>query len=114
MVFLVAMTVVAEVAEIAGVFDVAAHWTSHVGRHRTWLLVVALAVACTIALSIDTTAVLLTPVVIAMTLQLGLPAMPFALTTVWLANTASLLLPVSNLSNLIALHRFSQLGVGTH
>ena len=33
-------------AEIAGVFDVAAHWTSHAGRHRTWLLwllVVALA-----------------------------------------------------------------------
>ncbi|GGB79373.1 arsenic transporter [Knoellia flava TL1] len=117
MVFLVAMTVVAEVAEIAGVFDVAAHWTSHAGRHRTWLLwllVVALATACTIVLSIDTTAVLLTPVVIAMTRQLGIPAMPFALTTVWLANTASLLLPVSNLSNLIALHRFSSLGVGTH
>ncbi|MFW5473510.1 SLC13 family permease [Knoellia sp. CPCC 206450] len=117
MLFLVAMTVVAEVAEIAGVFDVAAHWTSHAGRHRTWLLwllVVALATACTIVLSIDTTAVLLTPVVIAMTRQLGIPAMPFALTTVWLANTASLLLPVSNLSNLIALHRFSSLGVGTH
>lgn len=117
MVFLVAMTVVAEVAEMAGVFDVAAHWTSHAGRHRTWLLwllVVALATACTIVLSIDTTAVLLTPVVIAMTRQLGIPAMPFALTTVWLANTASLLLPVSNLSNLIALHRFSQLGMGTH
>lgn len=117
MVFLVAMTVVAEVAEIAGVFDVAAHWTSHAGRHRTWLLwllVVVLATACTIVLSIDTTAVLLTPVVIAMTRQLGIAAMPFALTTVWLANTASLLLPVSNLSNLIALHRFSALGVTTH
>ena len=117
MVFLVAMTVVAEVAEIAGVFDVAAHWTAHAGRRRTWLLwllVVLLATACTIVLSIDTTAVLLTPVVIAMTRQLGIAAMPFALTTVWLANTASLLLPVSNLSNLIALHRFSALGVGTH
>ncbi|MEO6019906.1 MAG: SLC13 family permease [Knoellia sp.] len=117
MVFLVAMTIVAEVAEIAGVFDVAAHWTSHAGRQRTWLLwllVVALATACTIVLSIDTTAVLLTPVVIPMTRQLGIAAMPFALTTVWLANTASLLLPVSNLSNLIALHRFSVLGVATH
>ncbi|KGN37925.1 SLC13 family permease [Knoellia subterranea] len=117
MLFLVAMTVVAEIAEMAGVFDVAAHWTSHAGRHRTWLLwllVVALATACTIVLSIDTTAVLLTPVVIAMTRQLGIPAMPFALTTVWLANTASLLLPVSNLSNLLALHRFSAMGIGTH
>jgi arsenical pump membrane protein len=117
MVFLVAMTVVAEVAEVAGVFDVAAHWTAHAGRHRTWLLwllVVVLATACTVVLSIDTTAVLLTPVVLALTRQLGVAAMPFALTTVWLANTASLLLPVSNLSNLIALHRFSALGVGTH
>ena len=34
------------------------------------------------------------------------------LRTVWLANTASLLLPVSNLTNLLALHRFSALGVG--
>ncbi|PRY57137.1 arsenite efflux membrane protein ArsB [Knoellia remsis] len=117
MLFLVTMTVVAEVAQIAGVFDVAAHWTARAGRHRTWLLwllVVALAVVCTIVLSIDTTAVLLTPVVIAVARQLRLPAMPFALTTVWLANTASLLLPVSNLTNLIALHHFSRLGLGTH
>jgi arsenical pump membrane protein len=34
------------------------------------------------------------------------------MTTVWLANTASLLLPVSNLTNLLALHRFSALGLG--
>src|ERR1035437_9244970 len=32
--------------------------------------------------------------------------------TVWLANTASLLLPVSALTNLLALHRFSALGLG--
>jgi len=38
--------------------------------------------------------------------------LPFAMTTVWLANTASLLLPVSNLTNLLALHRFSALGLG--
>ena len=35
------------------------------------------------------------------------------MTTVWLANTASLLLPVSNLTNLLALHHFSLLGLGT-
>ncbi len=33
------------------------------------------------------------------------------MTTVWLANTASLLLPVSNLTNLLALHRFQALGL---
>ena len=117
MVFLVAMTVIAEVAEIAGVFDVAGHWTARAGRHRTWLLwllVAALASVTTIVLSLDTTVVLLTPVVIAVARQLSIPPMPLALTLVWLANTASLLLPVSNLSNLLALHHFALLGIGLH
>ncbi|AKU16624.1 SLC13 family permease [Luteipulveratus mongoliensis] len=115
MVFLVMITVVAEIAEIAGVFDVAGHWAARAGRHRTWLLwllVALLSTGATIVLSLDTTAVLLTPVVIAVARQVGVSAMPFALTTVWLANTASLLLPVSNLSNLLAMHHFSGLGVG--
>jgi arsenical pump membrane protein len=34
------------------------------------------------------------------------------MTTVWLADTASMLLPVSNLTNLLALHRFDALGLG--
>ena len=113
--FLVAITVVAEIADAAGVFDVAGHWAARAGRHRTWalwLLVVALSVGSTIVLSLDTTAVLLTPVVIAVARQLDITPIPFAMTTVWLANTASLLLPVSNLTNLLALHRFSALGLG--
>lgn len=117
MVFLVSMTVIAEVAEIAGVFDVAGHWTARAGRHRTWLLwllVAALSTTTTIVLSLDTTVVLLTPVVIAVARQLSIPPMPLALTLVWLANTASLLLPVSNLSNLLALHHFELLGLGLH
>ena len=44
--------------------------------------------------------------------QLEIPPKLFAFTTVWLAGTASLLLPVSNLTNLLALHRFDQLGLG--
>jgi arsenical pump membrane protein len=44
--------------------------------------------------------------------QLDIPPKLFAFTTVWLAGTASLLLPVSNLTNLLALHRFDQLGLG--
>ena len=35
-------------------------------------------------------------------------AAAFAMTTLWLANTASLLLPVSNLTNLLALHPFAR------
>jgi arsenical pump membrane protein len=115
LVFLVAITVVAEIADAAGVFDVAGHWAARAGRGRTWLLwliIIALSCLSTIVLSLDTTAVLLTPVVIAVARQLRLNPLPFAMTTVWLANTASLLLPVSNLTNLLALHRFEALGVG--
>jgi len=113
--FLVAITVVAEIADLAGVFDVAAHWASRAGRHHIWalwLLIVAIACASTIVLSLDTTAVLLTPVAITVARQVGVPPLPFAMTTLWLANTASLLLPVSNLTNLLALHHMNLLGVG--
>ena len=115
LIFLVAITVVAEIADSAGVFDIAGHWAARAGHGRTWLLwllIVELSCLSTIVLSLDTTAVLLTPVVIAVASQLRLSPLPFAMTTLWLANTASLLLPVSNLTNLLALHRFSALGVG--
>jgi len=115
LVFLIAITVVAEIADGAGVFDIAGHWAARAGHGRTWLLwllIVGLSCLSTIVLSLDTTAVLLTPVVIAVARQLRLNPLPFAMSTVWLANTASLLLPVSNLTNLLALHRFSALGLG--
>lgn len=106
--FLVAMTVLAELADAAGVFDVAAHRAARLARGRTLALfglVVVLASATTVLLSLDTTAVLVTPVVLALAQQLDLSPVPFALAAVWLANTASLLLPVSNLTNLLALSR---------
>lgn len=106
--FVVAVTIVAELGTLAGVFDVAAAALARLGRGRTivlWLLVVALSVLVTAFLSLDTTAVLLTPVVIAMARAHRLDPLPFALTTVWLANTASLVLPVSNLTNLLAADR---------
>ena len=105
LVFLVAVTVLAELADASGLFDVAAREAAHWGRGspwRLWLMVAGLASAATILLSLDTTAVLLTPVVLSLARQLGLPPVGFAMTTVWLANTASLLLPVSNLTNLLA------------
>jgi len=111
--FVVAVTIVAELAAKAGVFDVAAGWLARASRGRTtllWLLVVALAVVATAFLSLDTTAVLLTPVVVAVARANGLPPLPFAFTTVWLANTASLVLPVSNLTNLLALGRLPEGG----
>lgn len=106
--FVLGLTIVSELAADAGVFDRLADLAARIGGGRTiglWAAVVVLAVVCTVFLSIDTTAVLLTPIVITLARRVGLPPMPFALTTVWLANTASLLLPVSNLTNLLAVDR---------
>ncbi len=105
--FVVAITVVTELAAEAELFRVVAERAAGWGLGRSWLLwlfVVLIAVLCTVFLSLDTTAVLLTPVVVLLARHVGLPPLPFALTTVWLANTASLLLPVSNLTNLLAQH----------
>jgi arsenical pump membrane protein len=107
LVFVLAISVVAELASRAGVFESIADRMALAARGSVvglWLLVVLLATAATAVLSLDTTAVLLTPVVLALATQLGLPPMVFAFTTVWLANTASLFLPVSNLTNLLSLH----------
>lgn len=111
--FVVAITVVTELAAEAGLFGVIAERTAVWGGGRAWvlwLLVVALAVASTVFLSLDTTAVLLTPVVVLLARHVGLSPLPFALTSVWMANTASLLLPVSNLTNLLAEHELGGLG----
>jgi arsenical pump membrane protein len=113
--FVVAITVVTELAAEAGLFDFIAERAAVAGAGRAWvlwLLVVALAVASTVFLSLDTTAVLLTPVVVLLARHAGLSPLPFALTTVWMANTASLLLPVSNLTNLLAEHELGGLGPG--
>lgn len=109
--FVVAITVVAELAADAGLFTLVASRLVRWGRGSTWLLwllVVALATLSTVFLSLDTTAVLLTPVVITLARHAGLSPVPFALTTVWLACTASLLLPVSNLTNLLAEHAIDE------
>jgi hypothetical protein len=107
--FLAAITVLAELADRAGVFDAAAVWCARAAGGSTvrlFLLIAALGTTTTIAMSLDTTAVLLTPVMLTLTTRLGLRSLPFALLAVWLANTASLLLPVSNLTNLLALQRW--------
>ncbi|NYD67616.1 SLC13 family permease [Agromyces atrinae] len=107
LVFVVAITIVAELAAEAGVFRALAEWLADVARGRGWLLwvlVVVLATLSTVFLSLDTTAVLLTPIVIALAQHARISPIPLALTTVWLANTGSLLLPVSNLTNLLAAH----------
>ncbi|AYG05210.1 arsenic transporter [Gryllotalpicola protaetiae] len=111
--FVIAITVVAELATAAGLFDWIAGLAARWGRRRgwlLWLLIALIAVVSTVFLSLDTTAVLLTPIVIVLARRVGLNPLPFALTTVWLANTASLLLPVSNLTNLLAEQHLGGIG----
>lgn len=105
--FVAAITVVTELLNASGLFEWIAWHFRRWGRGSAlalWILVAALSFAATVFLSLDTTAVLLTPIVVVLARRCGLPPLPFALTTVWLANTGSLLLPVSNLTNLLALH----------
>ncbi|NGN85256.1 hypothetical protein G6N77_17565 [Arthrobacter silviterrae] len=99
------MTVVTALAGEAGIFRWVAAVFSFGGARSAFLvcLVVAMvAVVCTVFLSLDATAVLLTRVVVGTARQAGFSVLPLALMTVWLANTASLLLPMSNLTNLLA------------
>lgn len=103
--FVVAITIVTELAAEAQLFTVLAEGLAKWGSARRWtlwLFIIALATASTVFLSLDTTAVLVTPVVVLLAMHVGVPPLPFALATVWLANSASLLLPVSNLTNLLA------------
>jgi Na+/H+ antiporter NhaD/arsenite permease-like protein len=106
--FLGTVIVLAELTSKAEVFDVVAARVARAGRGSyaaLFLLCVAFASVTTIALNLDTTAVLLTPVMLALASRVGIAVVPLAMTTVWLANTASLLLPVSNLTNLLAADR---------
>ncbi|MGH1561388.1 SLC13 family permease [Mumia sp. DW29H23] len=103
--FVVAITAFSELCAVCGLFDAAAGVAVRAAAGRRlllWLWVAAIATACTVVLSLDTTAVLLTPVVLAMARRTGSAPLPLALTVLALANTASLLLPVSNLTNLLA------------
>ena len=113
--FVAALTVVAELCGAAGLFDVATDAAARAARGRRWLLwllVVVIAVLSTVLLSLDTTAVLLTPLAITLARRTGTSPLLLVLTVVALANTASLLLPVSNLTNLLADHRFAEQGAG--
>ncbi|MDQ0824792.1 arsenical pump membrane protein [Arthrobacter sp. B2I5] len=106
--FVLAMSLVTELVDEAGLFRVVTDRLAALGRGRVfqlWLLVVAVATGSTVFLSLDTTAVLVTPVVVLLAVHARIPPLPFALTSIWLANTASLLLPVSNLTNLLAQDR---------
>lgn len=106
--FLGTVVVLAELTRRAEVFDAAATGVARAARGSypaLFGLCVLFSAVTTLALNLDTTAVLLTPVMLALAGRVGIAPVPLAMTTVWLANTASLLLPVSNLTNLLAADR---------
>ena len=110
--FLVAILVVAEVCARAGVFEEAAHYVQLHSRGRPGLLLLGvflLAALVTTVLSLDATVVLLTPVVLVAARHLAASPRPAAYACLRMANSGSLLLPVSNLTNLLAVHH---LGLG--
>lgn len=109
--FLVLITLVADLCADLRLFDVLAHGLARIAGGSVPRLFAAyclLATLTTIGLSLDTTAVMLTPIGLALAAELGLSPRPFAFATVWLASAASLLLPISNLTNLLAVSRSGQ------
>lgn len=110
--FALAMGIVAGLARQAHFFHVSAHYVHVLSRGNflaLFLIFCALTIACTVFLSIDTAAVMLTPAAIALAASAGKGTRPLAYAVIWLANMSSLLLPVSNLTNLLAMQRASAL-----
>jgi arsenical pump membrane protein len=101
--FLVAILVVAQVCDRAGLFTAAGSLLRGGGAVRLLSVAFLLAAAVTAVLSLDATVVLLTPVVVAAAASSGVSGRPAAYACLRMANSASLLLPVSNLTNLLAL-----------
>ena len=104
--FLVALLVLGAACSAAGLFEAvggalsAAAWA----RPRLALpLAGGIAALTSVALSLDTTVVLLTPALAIAARRIGQAGRPFEFISVRMANSASLLLPVSNLTNLLAL-----------
>lgn len=109
--FVAGMSVTVNLAAAAGAFDAIARglekWTR--SQWALWGGIVGIAAACTIFLSLDTTAIMITPMAVALARRNGLKVVPIAFAVVWIANLGSMLLPVSNLTNLLAAgsHQFA-------
>lgn len=107
--FLTSITIVAELATEAGVFNLFANRLARLARGKILALYMIVALAAsliTIFLGLDATAVLFTPVVIILARKVKVPIYPFILLPLLFSNLASLLLPVSNLTNLLSQYRF--------
>ncbi len=103
--FLAAILLMSDGCRREGLFDALGALMGRNSRgdpRRLLALVFVIASSVTIAISLDSTIVLLTPVVFATVTRLRASPSPYVYACVHLANSASLLLPISNLTNLLA------------
>jgi arsenical pump membrane protein len=103
--FLAVILVLAQLAEVEGVFRYAGAVAARLSRgspQRLLGVIFVITSVVTAVLSLDATVVLLTPVVFATAAALAVRPRPHVYACTHLANSASLLLPVSNLTNLLA------------
>ncbi len=108
--FLLSLLLLSALLERSGFFEWASVQAARLARgdgRRLYRNVFLLGALITAALSLDTTAVILTPVVLGFVERLKLPARPYIFACAFVANTASLPLPVSNLTNLLFAGAFS-------
>lgn len=102
--FLIGMTMLAELARQEGLFDwLAGFAVAHAkgSGARLLLLVYGVGVVVTVFLSNDATAVVLTPAVYAAARAAGAKPLPYLLLCAFVANAASFVLPISNPANLV-------------
>jgi arsenical pump membrane protein len=107
--FLLALLALALLVGKSGFFDWAAIRCARLTKgdaralYRNAFLLGALVTA---AMSLDTTAVILTPILLSLVKRLKLPAAPYIVLCAFVANVGSLLLPISNLTNILVADAF--------
>jgi arsenical pump membrane protein len=102
--FLIGIMTLAEIGRACGVFDWMASGLLDGAanrRARLFTLVYALGTLVTIALSNDTTAVVLTPAILAAVKRTKAAPLPYVYACAFIANAASFVLPISNPANLV-------------
>ena len=105
--FLAGMMLLAQLAQVHGVFD----WLATIAvqqargsRKRLFGLIYIFGALVTIFLSNDATAVVLTPAVLASVKKSKADPLPYLFVCAFIANAASFVLPISNPANLVVFH----------
>lgn len=102
--FLAGMMLLAQLAQVHGVFDwlaTNAVQLARGSRARLFTLIYAFGALVTIFLSNDATAVVLTPAVLASVKKAKADPLPYLFICAFIANAASFVLPISNPANLV-------------